>query len=342
MMCALRPIGVLVLLVVLTLPIGVTPAADDPQSLLIEARSALECGDVEGAEFDIQAIRSLLQSNPFWDPDRSFADRLLPELEARAARMKRAIGRLEALPEIVNENTVPGSSGSPDDLADYLARGRTLIQRIQANIDQIAASLPEGEERGALLQSRSYERAAHLASTEVFSKMTEILQERVTELAEGDERIRALKTRLEALKRETMTFSVEREGLQSELAAAQERHRANQRWLMEFIGYDPADLEDHIPADLGELGMALAHRIRDRLTEVRALEQQTLLDKALLLEQIQRLRLANAVIVTDGSRDLNGRIDALAAAVEKVPLAGPEVLDPSMGWLACCLSVCRQ
>jgi hypothetical protein len=90
------------------------------------------------------------------------------------------------------------------------------------------------------------------------------------------------------------------------------------------------------------IGEALGHRLRERLAAVRSLEQQTLLEKVLCLEEIERFQLANTVGVSDGSRDLSRGIEALAATVEKVPVTESDVFDPSMGWFTCCMSVCRR
>jgi len=330
-------------LLILGLPSGVASTADDPQSLFDEAREAFNGSDIEKAESTIESLRDLLDADPGWDPDGSFAKVLLPKLEARMSRTRAAIAELNTLPERAREErSAPQPSEDPQDLAPYLGWATGRVDRTRDHMNRIAETLPAGAERCAVVQSESYARAAKLVETEILPDVTNSLQVRVDDLLDGDERTRALKTRLDSLKREVVTSSVEREGLQVELETARAMHDAYQRALIEFIGQDPEVAEASASPDSDELAFALALRVRDRHAEVRMLEQQTLLEKTLRLEELERLRLANAASIAEGSRDITGRIEALQAAVERVPLAEDAMLDPSMGWFSCCMSVCRR
>jgi hypothetical protein len=311
--------------------------------LFSEAREAFDRGDIERAESTIGSLRDLLDAHPGWDPDGSFAKVLLPELEARMSRAQTAIAELNTLPERAREErSAPQSSEDPQDLAPYLGWATGRMDRTRDHMNRIAETLPAGPERCAVVQSDSYARAAQLVETEILPDVTNSLQARVDGLLEGDERTRALKTRLDSLKREVVTSSVEREGLQVELETARAMHEAYQRALIEFIGQDPDVAETPTSPDSDELAFVLAQRVRDRHAEVRTLEQQTLLERTLRLEELERLRLANTASVAEGSQDIKGRIEALQAAVEGVPLAEDAMLDTSMGWFSCCMSVCRR
>jgi hypothetical protein len=72
---------------------------------------------------------------------------------------------------------------------------------------------------------------------------------------------------------------------------------------------------------------------------VRQLEHQSGADHARLLRQVDCLRLVNEVSVSDGSRDLGVRIDALAKAVESVPLSGDEPSDTLTGATGCMAAI---
>jgi len=293
----------------------------DPQSLLLEARQVLQHGDVEGARSSVAALRQVLQSDARWDPDGCFAERLLPDLEARIARLRTAIEQLESLPaRLREENTLPGSANDPADPESDLAWGELRVRWVLEQLDRIASTIPPGPERGALLQSAGYLRATELIGGEVLPELADSVRGRFDALGRGDERVRALKARMDALKREVIDGSVERERLEEQLEATRGNQDTYRQVLIEFIGDDPETAFEPSSQNLQGIGLALARRIREVWTDVHKLERQTPSDKALLLREIECLRRANVASVSDGSRDLGARIDALAVAVEAVPV----------------------
>jgi hypothetical protein len=106
--------------------------------------------------------------------------------------------------------------------------------------------------------------------------------------------------------------SVERDRLEQQLAEREHRYKTLQLALLEFIGADP----DASP----DLDHALSHEIREIWRAIRSLERQSSPDKEAFLEQIERLRLANTANFANGSKNLTGRIDALQAAIDSVPV----------------------
>jgi hypothetical protein len=305
--------GLLMLALAAALSAGTAPAADgDPQSMLLEARAALQRGDAGSAEAAVSAIRGLIEADPYWDPDRSFTEVLIPEIEVRIANLKGTLAQLEALSEKGSApREIPPASDDPEDISPYIDRASARIESIEAELERIVETVPPGRERCALLRSDSYTRAAGLARTEILPELSEDLNSRIAELWDGDERVRALKTKLDALKREVMASSVEREDLEEALAGVRDDQRAFQRTVIEFIGSDPETLE--------ELELALAHRIHDIWQELRPLEGQSPLDKEFCQSTIDRFRLANVVNVAHGGRDLTGRINALQTQLDSVP-----------------------
>jgi hypothetical protein len=313
----------------------------DPQSLLAETQTAIERGDLPAAESAARALRSIIDSDPLWDPDGAFAATFLPEVEGRIQRLRDATAGLDLFANtIAIENGPPATPIDPDDVTSFLGWGDVQAQRIRHETDRIVATVAGGSDRGALLQTAEYRRAAALVETEVLRGVNRACSTTVTGLLDSDDRTRLLRNRLAALKREVMASSLERERLDEAIAESNERYRSYERALVEFIGWN-ADGEDEGYDGLSGLGIALAHRVRERLTEVETLKEQNWLEKAFSLEEIERFRLVNAISVSDGSRDLSRRIEALASAVETVPVVGGEGIDPSMDWLDCCVSACR-
>ena len=315
-------------------------AADDPQTLLLAARGALERGDVRSAESLARSLRAILESDPFWDPDGAFAGRLLPEVEGRIKQLRDAAREFDVFAgRIADELKSPERSNDPENLTAFLGWGSDEAERIRTDMERIIGTLAAGPDRGALLQTDSYRLVAGLAETVVLPGMNRAFSMKVTDLLDEDEQVRILRNRLAALKYDVIASSLERERLDEEIAASNERLEAYQRALVEFIGSATDDAGEY--TRLSDLGVALAHRVRDRLAEVDSLEEQSWLGKVYCLDEIERFRLVNVISVSEGSRDLSPRIDALASVIERVPVAGGEGLDFSMGWLNCCMSVCR-
>jgi chromosome segregation ATPase len=198
-----------------------------------------------------------------------------------------------------------------DDSSALLERANEISERNRPDIERIVATLSAGAERGALLQSRQLGQAIHDADTTML-EITEMLHTHATASSDADERVRALKTRLKSLKREIVAASVERDRLEQQLAEREHRYKTLQLALLEFIGADP----DASP----DLDHALSHEIREIWRAIRSLERQSSPDKEAFLEQIERLRLANTANFANGSKNLTGRIDALQAAIDSVPV----------------------
>lgn len=340
--CLTTGIAAALLLAGLQVTVPPTEAATkpDPQSLLIEARQVLQRGDIARARSAVAAIREMLESDARWDPDGSFAEQLLPDLDARIARMRTAIEELEALPgRLRGRNATPASAADPADPESDLERGKLRSSWVLDELDRIVSTIPAGPERGALLQSDSYALAADLVGREVLPEMTDAVRTRFGVLGRGDERVRALKTRMGSLKRRVIDGSVERERLEQQLTATRENQDAYRQVLIEFIGDDPETAKQLASRGLQGIGVALARRIRDVWIEVRKLERQAPSNQVLLLREIECLRLANVASVADGSRDLGARIDALAVAVENLPVTEEDETDLSVGAAGCMAAI---
>lgn len=202
------------------LPAGAVAVGGDPQELLLDARALLLEGDIDGAASVAGDLRTLLSADPHWDPDGSFGECLLPTLERRIARLQEANRKLVDLADqAVPDESVPEPSQDPEDMEPIVLWGRARAERIRLEAERIARTLPPGEERGALLQTRDYFRVSGLVETEIFPDVGRAVQASVSGLAAENERVRALKARLEALKREMIASSLERERLQERLQA---------------------------------------------------------------------------------------------------------------------------
>jgi hypothetical protein len=133
-----------------------------------------------------------------------------------------------------------------------------------------------------------------------------------------------------------VSLSVERESMRRELETADRRRRDQTARLLDFIGFS-SDRPPAEAAGLTPLGSALSQRIRERLQAITAMAEQSAAGKAALLEEMERFRLVNVFSISEGSRDLRADLDALAAAIERVPVkeGAPD------GWLACWFRKCR-
>jgi len=310
----------------------------DPQSLLLQAGQALQRGDVDTADSAVAAIRATLESDSRWDPDGSFAERLVPDLDERIGRMRAAIEELAALPGRLRDVSAESDSESAADPADPeidLELGKLRSSWVLDELDRIVSTIPAGPERGALVQSESYARAADLIARDVLPETVDAVRTRFGQLDRGDERVRAVKARMDSLKREVIEKSVERELLEKQLEAAREDQDAYRQVLIDFIGDDPEIAREPASQGLQGIGLALARRIREVWIEVRKLGEQTPAERASLIREIECLRLANVASVADGSRDLGARIDALAVAVEDLPVSGTDGTDRPVGTTGC-------
>jgi hypothetical protein len=228
-----------------------------------------------------------------------------------------------------------GSADDPADPAIDLDRGKLRSSWVLKELDRIASSIPEGPERGALLQSDVYARAVALIPREVLPEMAAAVQTRFGVLGRSDQRVRAVKARMNSLKREVIDASVERERLEEQLVVARKEQDAYRRVLIGFLGDDQETAKKPASRGLQGIGLALARRIREVWIEVRRLERQTPADQARLFREIECLRLANQASVADGSRDLAARIDALVVAIDEVPVTETGGADQLAGMTGC-------
>ena len=314
---------------------------DDPLSMIVEARESLDRGDHVRAARLAERVGALIAADAGWDPDGSIGGRMLPALLGRIGRMREAIAALDRTAQ--PRGGKPGGAPPAEDPAELLRLLRRTAEESahqKAQIERIVGTMPRGPERGGLLQSESYDRAAGSAEPPGFAKMEDAVRSfLMAALNEGDA-VKALRARLDTLKRDLIGLSIEVEKLRTRLDATRRRNDADQARIIEFLGHKPSRVPAAESAGLNELGAALADRLRDRIEGVRRLTGQGLLQKALSMEELDRFRLANAISVAAGSRDLSRRIDALAAAIESVPVIDGESIDASTGWFSCCMSLC--
>lgn len=311
-------------------------ATVDPQSSLLEAERAIATGDVETAGTHVARIRKKIESDPRWDPDGAYTRAYLPAIEQRIARMRGALEKLAALPgrlEAFEEGS--GIDEDPADPASDLERSERQSVWVMDQLRQIVSGIPAGPDRGALIQSTGYAAAVDLIVEKILPETAEAVRERFAQLDRGDERVRAVKARMDSLKREVIDGAVEREQLEMQLDAVRANQEAYRRVLIEFIGDDPQTARQPASTGLQGIGLALARRIREVWTEVRKLERHSPADHARLLHEIECLRLANRASIADGSRDLGARIDALAVAVNELPVSLEGGADQLAGATGC-------
>ncbi|MGH9868543.1 MAG: hypothetical protein ACREAA_10320 [Candidatus Polarisedimenticolia bacterium] len=283
---------------------------DDPQALLTRIQGALVTGDVASAASAASRLRALLKSDARWDPDGRIASSQLPALEKRIATLRSASSATNLLLQR-SSRRLEGARPVDDDteLAHFLEAENEAATQVIAELDRITGTVPPGTDRGGLMQADLYQGALRTMMARSLPELSEDFP--LGSCAEG-EQATLLTARMETLKREIMSLS-------AELAAARSSRQREQKLLMEFIGQAPSGLAAADAAGLSKLGTALAHRIRKRLDAVRSLKGQTPLQKMLSLEELERLRLVNAISVAGGSRDLGARLDVLAASIEAVP-----------------------
>jgi hypothetical protein len=330
---------ILLSLSLLVLPAGPGNGADrsDPQALMEMCGRSLERADIPGARSAASRLRRLISADPGWDPDGHIAASLLPELEARIGRLSAAV---EELARVAPRDDGATSFDSPEALLAHLAKEQDAARRFSGALETIVQSIPPGLDRCALLLSEPYGRALSAGAARAVPRLTMgppagLPPEKLPE----NERVGILLERLEMLKQEVVSLSVDRESLQGQLKSADRRRREENARLMQFIGYAPAKASpSKEAAGLTELGTALAHRIRDLHQKTGSLTRQSALERAASMAELERLRMVNAISVAEGSRDLRGRLDALGVAIERIPVTGEE---PSAGWLTCCFTMCR-
>lgn len=329
----------LLLLSAVSGPTASTP--DDPLSMIVEARESLDRGDHVRAAKLAERVGALIAADAGWDPDGSIGERILPALLGRIGRMRQATTSLDRMAQ--PRGGKPGGAIPAEDPAELLRLLRRTAEEsahLKAQIERIVETIPRGPERGGLLQSESYDRAAGSAEPPGFAKMEGAVRSFLMAALDEGDAVRALRARLDTLKRELIGLSIEGEKLRTRLDATRRRNDADQARIIEFLGQKPSRVSAAESAGLNELGVALADRLRDRLEGIRTLTGQGLLQKALSMEELERFRLANAISVAAGSRDLSRRIDVLAAAIESVPVIDEGSIGASTGWLSCCMSLC--
>lgn len=313
----------------------------DPQSLLAEASAALADDRLDVAERAVESTRQIILWNPSWDPDRSFADRLVPNMENRIARHRSLLTRLEQLADRVQEEGPPRPpAGGENGLSSYLQWARDRTAWARAEVERLTAEMPPAPENCPRAPS-IWPEAARFLEEDTFPEMSRSLREQVSAMQDDSERVRALRTRLEDLKRQVVASAVKQETLREQLASVRTQHGEYLNLLLELIGVDRAEVGDPGNTSAAAISDALARRIRDRRLEIRTLTRCTSLDKALGLEEIGRFHLANSALVIEGAPDLTGRINVLASALETLQVSD-QSLDPSLKWVDCCMSECRQ
>jgi hypothetical protein len=294
----------------------------DPQSAIEQAEAALASGDVEQARRALAAARALL-AEPRWDPDGSIAGRLLPDLEARTAQLRSAVARLGQAPgSWARERAAAPPLNEPADAAAWIEWLLADRERMRFELERIVAAVAPGPERAAVLQSPEFDAALDAASASALSELSQAWATRIVPLCDSERRIRTLKVKQGQLKRDLVDTAAEQRKLKERLRELEGRHAKLERLLIDFIGFDPATRREASgPIAGSELDRALAARIREIWMELRGNTSQSALDRAACSSEILRFRLANSVSVSGGGRDQTLRIDALAAALDAIPVS---------------------
>lgn len=310
---------------------------DDPQSLLRKAEEQLADGDISSSRESVGRLKSLIESDPYWDPDGSFMQVLIPSLDERISRIKDAENKLEELNRSIRSDLVPVEHGDdPADLRSALVWAERLNDSVNSKLREVTSGVPDAIDRCALMQSKTFAMADSLIDSTVIPRMADTVIRGTEALADEDQRYLILKRRLDEVKRDLITSSVSNDDLERRLADTSKNISLCRRTLFGLAGALPQDLETYAQPE--GVGDAFAALVRNRLASIRTTHSQNPVEKAVRLEEVRRFRILNEADLGVDTKKISSRIDALEEEIEDLRVVCDQS-DQSAGWLACCTTL---
>lgn len=229
-----------------TVPMWTIAAGPDPYQLAGSARQHLIRGDLESADASLHELRELVSAVPEWDPDLYFSDRFLPQLEERLSDIREVIDHLDLLVAGRIQGLEPPPVGTGPETMELITNwARSAIHRIQAEVERtIAEELVQTEDRAALSRTREYAQIQDRLEREIMARLAEAAKEEVARLLAEDERRKALRTRLDVVKRGTLELAIAQEELREQVESYQDREDLHMEAIASLIQEDTAPPPD--------------------------------------------------------------------------------------------------
>jgi hypothetical protein len=303
----------------------------DPYDLLEACRIDLAEGRLEDAAATLSRLRRLLRDTPGWDPDGTFSERLLPDLERRIGPLRQAVARLDALyRERWQAMQPPGRLLAQGNMRAYVNHVTDLMLQIREERDAIVAGIPSLEDRAVLYETAAHDRIRTVLDTGVLQRLHAAADDVVQRLEQEARAVREMETRQDG----SAGAGSSADSLDSEsgdLAAARQR-------LESYLGALAAMVTEGAGVS-GEVGLqgreavadVMAALIEQRIAAQRRATSQTPRQREERLRGLDRLRHYNDVLARARiAGDQGDRLDELATLIEATPVdVSPEEAGPS-------------
>ncbi|HKB07820.1 MAG TPA: hypothetical protein VKF61_06045 [Candidatus Polarisedimenticolia bacterium] len=297
----------------------------DPHELCERAREYLADGELRAAGSALSRLKTLIEKRPDWDPEGTFANELLPPLQARLNRLQHTARRLDDFTvQALQDLQPPDIKNDISTVRDYTDWATSVIQRLRGERDQIiAAELGDPEERAFLTHTESYERTERLLEIDVLKRMADTAGDDILGLLAGDPELESVLVRFRQLKRDLMQNIAGRDQLEAEVKKANEHNEA-------VLGVLAAVVTDQ-PTLKTQAGGRRSANVADLFGrfldgELEALKRRsyaTTSELDALRANVDRYRRNNELLHAAGvGQDQKAKIDALSKAVEALPVEG--------------------
>ena len=304
---------------------GASQVEADPHELYERAREYLADGELRGAGLVLSRLRTLIAKGPEWDPEGVFAKELLPPLQARLNRLQGVARKLDEFTvKALQDLQPPDIKKDISTVRDYTEWATSVIQRLRAERDQIiGAELADPEERAFLTHTESYERTERLLEIDVLKRMADTAGDDILGLLAGDPELESVLVRFRQLKRDLMQIVAERDQLESDGKKSHEHNEAVLGVLAAVVTDDAAVKArpgGRRPVSVADL---FARFLDDELEALRRRSYATPSESDVLHANLDRYRRYNEELRAAGlAQDQKGKIEALAKAVEELPVEG--------------------
>jgi hypothetical protein len=273
---------------------------DDPYVLLEKIDAQLESGHIKPAGESLNQLKRLIADSPGWDPDGTFNNRLVPDLEQKIRHLQLAIDQLDELYREDWANTeIPDSLLASGDVRKYLDWSTDTVYRLREVRDTIVNQL-DTTEKALLYEASSYDRIQTVLETGIVQRSHEFTREVVKRIGEEDQHMRALRALLDNLKRDTVDLVAQREQLTQKLDMSREMIEqyldALSTMVTEGVGA-PADGQIPDSQQVDEVFFTLLNR---RIEAMKSATNQTSKEKVARKDAVERYRHYNGVLVRAG------------------------------------------
>lgn len=314
---------------------------EDPYLLLEEINTHLEGGRIKAAGESLDHLKLLMAASPGWDPDDTFSQRIVPDLEQRIDRLQLAVDQFDRLyREDWAGTKIPDALLAGGDVRRYLSWSTDTVYRLRERRDTIVNELDPAE-KALLYEAPAYGRIQTVLETGLVQRAHEFTREVVERIGKEDERVRALRTRLGNLKRDTVDLVSQREQLVQELDMSREKIEqyldALSAMVTEGVGA-PSDGTIPEAQQVDEVFFTLLNR---RIEAMQAATTQSSAEKSARQEAVGRYRHYNRVLVRAGVVNdqepsiatLEQLVTGLAVSDSAETASGKATAGLSKGWI---------